>query len=68
MAKLVTKIKESRQRSGMTQQQLADRVGVRRETIHHLENGRYNPSLKLAIDIAGVFYMPVELLFRFEEE
>ena len=68
MPKLVTKIKEARVRANMTQAQLAERVGVRRETILHLENGQYNPSLKLAMDIAQVFYMPVELLFRFEED
>ncbi len=67
MATLITKIKEARARTGITQQELAERVGVRRETIHHLESGRYNPSLKLALDISAVFYMPVELLFRFEE-
>lgn len=68
MAKLVTRLKETRLRAGMTQVQLAERVGVRRETILHLENGRYNPSLKLAMDIAGVFGRSVEMLFRFEEE
>ncbi len=68
MPTLVTKIKEARLRANMTQAQLAERVGVRRETILHLENGRYNPSLKLAMDIAGVFYMPVELMFRFEKD
>lgn len=66
MAKLVTRIREARQRAGMTQQELAERVGVRRETILHLENGRYNPSLKLAMDISAVFGRSVEMLFRFE--
>lgn len=68
MVKLVTRLKETRIRAGMTQADLADKVGVRRETILHLENGRYNPSLKLAMDIAGVFGRSVEMLFRFEEE
>lgn len=52
----------------MTQGELAKLVGVRRETIVHLENGRYNPSLKLAMDIAKVFDTTVEELFEFVEE
>ena len=62
---LITNIKEHRERLGMTQGELANRVGVRRETIVHLENGKYNPSLKLAMDIAAVFETTVEALFRF---
>lgn len=68
LAKLVTNLREVRQRTGMTQEELAQRVGVRRETILHLESGRYNPSLKLAMDIAGVFGRSVEMLFRFEDD
>ena len=52
---LVTKIKEFREKAGLTQADLAEKVGARRETIVHLENGKYNPSLKLAMDIAKVF-------------
>lgn len=52
----------------MTQGELAKSVGVRRETIVHLENCRYNPSLKLAMDIAKVFDTTVEELFEFIEE
>lgn len=52
----------------MTQSGLAQRIGVRRETIVHLENGRYNPSLKLAMDIAHVFGRTVEEVFTFREE
>ena len=62
---LMTCIKEHRERLGMTQSELAKAVGVRRETIVHLENGKYNPSLKLAMDIAAVFETTVEALFRF---
>ena len=65
---LITQIKEYREQRKMTQGELAALVGVRRETIVHLENGRYNPSLKLAMDIAGVFDTTVENLFRFSEE
>lgn len=65
---LKTTLKEYRERHNMTQSELAQRVGVRRETIVHLENGRYNPSLKLAMDIAKVFRVTVEDLFTFTDE
>ena len=65
---LITKIKEYREKVGMKQSELAEQVGARRETIVHLENGRYNPSLKLAMDIAKVFGVTVEQLFEFTEE
>ena len=61
---IVTKIKEYRAKFNMTQEELANLVGVRRETIGHLENGKYNPSLKLAFDIAGVFHTTVDQLFE----
>lgn len=62
-----TKLKEFRARFGINQEDLANRVGVRRETIGNLENGKYNPSLKLAMDIANVFGTTVEELFSFED-
>lgn len=65
---LKTKIKEYREKTGLKQSQLAELVHVRRETIVHLENGRYNPSLKLAMDIAKVFHVSVEELFTFTED
>ena len=65
---LVTKIKEYRERAGYKQSELAELVSARRETIVHLENGKYNPSLKLAMDIAIVFHMTVEDLFEFVDE
>ncbi len=65
MAELRTKIKEYRARYDMTQGELASLVGVRRETIIRLERGQYNPSLKLAVDIAIVFNTTVEELFQF---
>ncbi|OTN83981.1 cro/CI family transcriptional regulator [Enterococcus sp. 7E2_DIV0204] len=49
----------------MTQQQLADKVGVSRQTIIQLERNRYNPSLLLAHDIADVFEVPIEQIFTF---
>ncbi len=60
---VITKIKEYRAKHNITQEELAALVGVRRETIGHLENGKYNPSLKLALDIARVFHATVEELF-----
>ena len=51
---------------GMTQQELADLVNVRRETIVRLENGNYNPTLSLAVDIARVFEIAIEEIFIFE--
>lgn len=65
---LITKMREYRVKHNMTQDELAVLVGVRRETIINLEKGRYNPSLKLAMDIAGVFSCTVEDLFSFQEE
>lgn len=65
---LKTRIKEYRAKHDMKQEELAALVGVRRETIGNLENGRYNPSLKLAMDIAKVFGVTVEELFEFREE
>ena len=65
---LKTKIKEYREKAGLKQVELAELVHARRETIVHLENGRYNPSLKLAMDIAKVFSVSVEELFDFIEE
>lgn len=67
MAELKTKIKEHRARLNMKQDELAELVGVRRETIIRLEKGQYNPSLKLAMDIAAVFNTTVEELFKFYE-
>jgi len=58
-----TRIKELRATVGMTQVELAKRVGVRRETIVFLEQGKYNPSLQLAYSIAQVFELPIEAVF-----
>lgn len=63
---LHTKIKEYRAKCNMKQEDLAVLVGVRRETISHLERGEYNPSLKLAMDIAKIFNATVEELFEFK--
>ena len=63
-----TKIKAYRARLDMKQEELAALVGVRRETIGHLENGKYNPSLKLALDIARVFQTTVDELFEITDD
>lgn len=68
MSVLTTKMKEYRAKLGIRQDELALMVGVRRETIIRLEKGQYNPSLKLAMDIAKVFNATVEDVFSFENE
>ncbi|WP_430602277.1 hypothetical protein IGJ02_002604 [Enterococcus sp. DIV0724b] len=64
MGKIETTLKQYREEKGLTQRELAEKVGVRRETILHLENNRYNPSLELALEIARVFGVTVETLFK----
>ena len=60
VSNLITSLKSTREARGMTQQELAERIGVRRETILHLENNRYNPSLEMALKIAQVFDLKIE--------
>lgn len=62
-----TRIKELRARFNLTQEQLAKKVGVRRETIIFLEKGDYNPSLKLAAKVARVLDSNIEEIFIFED-
>ena len=63
-----TKIKELRARHNLTQDDLAKKVGVRRETILYLEKGKYNPSLKLAHDVANALKTTIDDLFVFDDE
>ncbi|MFH1285578.1 MAG: helix-turn-helix transcriptional regulator [Candidatus Micrarchaeota archaeon] len=63
-----TRIKEFRARHNLTQEELAQKVGVRRETIVFMEKGKYNPSLKLAHDVAKVLKATIDELFEFEGE
>jgi len=63
-----TKIREYRAKTGITQEELAARVGVRRETIVFLEKGKYNPSLKLAWRVAQELGASIEEIFIFGEE
>ena len=63
-----TRIKEYRARLNLTQEKLAEMVGVRRETIIFLEQGRYNPSLRLAHNVARALRTTIEELFIFEDK
>ena len=61
-------MRELREKNGLTQEILADKVGVTRQTILFLEKGKYNPSLRLAYKIACVFGVMIEDVFSFEDE
>jgi putative transcriptional regulator len=63
-----TRIKEYRAHLALTQEDLAKAVGVRRETIVFLEQGKYNPSLKLAHDVARTLHTNIDNLFIFDDE
>lgn len=65
MAEFTCNLKFYRQRKDLTQEQLAELVGVRRETIMRLEKAQYNPSLKLAVDISRAVEAPIEEIFIF---
>ena len=65
---IITNLKSVRESTGMTQQELADLIGMRRETILHLENNRYNPALEMALKIAQVFNLKVEDLFELRQK
>ena len=67
MPTLTTNLRQLRLERGMSQEELANMVDIRRETILRLEKGLYNPSLKLAMDIARIFGVTVEELFSFDE-
>lgn len=66
MADFICNIKKYRLLKDLTQEQLAEKVCVRRETIMRLEAGKYNPSLKLAVDISHILDTPIEELFEFK--
>jgi putative transcriptional regulator len=63
MNTIKVKVKEFRIKKNLTQEELAKRVGVRRETIVFLEQGKYNPSLGLALNIAKELKVPINKLF-----
>lgn len=62
------RLEEIRKLKGMKQEDLADLLGVSRQTISSLENGKYNPSIRLAFKIARVFSMTIEMIFIYEED
>ncbi|MBA7631447.1 hypothetical protein ES703_38978 [subsurface metagenome] len=63
-----TRIKELREGLGLTQEALAKKVDVTRQTILFMEKGKYNPSLRLAYRVARVLGKPIEEVFSFEDE
>ena len=63
-----TRIKEYRVRRNLTQEKLAEMVGVRRETIIFLEQGKYNPSLRLAHNVAKALQTTIDEIFIFDDE
>ena len=62
------RLEELRRQHGITQEQLAELLGVSRQTVGSLENGRYNPSIQLAFRIAHFFDRQIEDIFLYEEE
>ena len=64
--RVVNRVKELRANRGWTQQQLADAVGVSRQSINSIERNRYVPSLVLALEFARVFACPAEDIFTLE--
>jgi putative transcriptional regulator len=62
-----TRVKEYRAKHNLTQERLAEMVGVRRETIIFLEQGKYNPSLKLAHNVARALKTTVDKIFIFDD-
>jgi putative transcriptional regulator len=68
MATIRNRIKELRDDRGWTQQELADEVGVSRQSINSIERNRYEPSLELALKFARVFGVPTDEIFKLERE
>lgn len=66
MSTFISNLKKYRQFNELTQEELAKRVNVRRETIARLENAKYNPSLELAVRISKELNTPIDSLFIFE--
>jgi putative transcriptional regulator len=65
---ILNRIRELRAAAGdMTQQALADRIGVTRQTVNAIELGKYSPSLEVAFRIARVFDTPIDAVFQFDE-
>ena len=66
--RMKTRIKEYRAKHNLTQEKLAEMVGVRRETIIFLEQGKYNPSLKLAHNVAKALKTTIDEIFIFDDD
>ncbi|MFX1470570.1 MAG: helix-turn-helix transcriptional regulator [Promethearchaeota archaeon] len=64
--KLVTRVKDLREERNITQQELADLVGISRQTVYYLEKGSYNPSLTISLKISKLFNKSIEDIFYFE--
>lgn len=62
------RVKEFREAAGFSQGKLGELLGVSRQTINSLENGRYNPSIELAFKLSGTFELTIEEIFIYEEE
>jgi len=63
---LINKVKELREKSGLTQKELGERVGVSRQAINAIETGKFDPSVWLAYDLAKLFGLTIEEIFEFE--
>ena len=68
MSSIRNRVKELRDARGLTQQQLADAVGVSRQSINSIERGRYVPSLELALTFARLFRLSTDEIFALEEK
>ena len=67
MTEVVNRVKELRTERGWTQEELAEKVGVSRQSVNSIERNRYVPSLELALQFARVFHLPTEAIFRLEK-
>ena len=67
MTTVKNRVKELRESRSGTQQELADRVGVSRQSINSIERDRYVPSLELALMFASVFQVPTDEIFKLEK-
>lgn len=65
--KVINKVKEIRTEKGISQTDLALTLEVSRQTIHAIEKGKYNPSLELSLKMAQYFHLPIEEIFKLEE-
>ena len=65
---MISNLKKARENAGLTQEQLAEKVEVARQTILFLEKGQYNPSLRLAYKISKIVKVPINKLFSFDDE